>query len=188
MSEATGGATASAAPASAPAEGSVSVTPSTFVEAAQPVSLKYPEGVNFDPETKGSFEKMVRGEMGHQEFLDAFFARGAALEAEAKKAAEAARVEREKAWEREMDADLEYGGAKLAETVRAASRALLHLSADGALSRRIQELGIAKDPVFLRAFAAIGRGLQEDSIGGTASTFNTPRTENEMLKLMYPSG
>lgn len=178
-----------ATPAPAPAAPAAPAAPvaNPVTTVATPAGLKYPSGMNLDASVKASFDDLHAGKITQQQFLDGFFARAEELNKEAAKQSAEAQSAREKTWTEAMAADTEFGGAKLQETARAADKAMAHMSPDGALAKRVKELGLAKDPVFLRAFARIGRGLSEDSISGSAQALAAPKTREDFLRLMYPN-
>ena len=177
---------------SAPAENAAPETPAAPApESAAPVESK-PAAINYpaegvDEKMKQSFEDLRAGKIDHQAFVDAFFARGKQLSEEAaSKEAKKKAAQLEK-WENEMKADAVYGGEKLTASAAAADKALEHLSPDGSLKKALSEAGLAKCPAVLRAFAKIGYSLKEDSVAGTAASFQKPQSREDFLKLMYPS-
>lgn len=170
-------------PAAAPVDAAVAVV--STPEPPPLPDLRYPEGMTLDQGVKDAFEDLRHGRIDHQTFLDGFFRSAAAASEKARKAVSDAREAQAKAWRDEMAADPDFGGDRLQETGAAADRALKHLSPDGSLAEALRSAGLQRHPAVLKAFAAIGRGLSEDTVSGTDGAPGAPPDETAFLKAMY---
>lgn len=73
-------------------------------------------------------------------------------------------------WQREMQADRDFGGARLKATVAEARKALAVFDPDGGLRALLRESGYQHHPEVIRAVARIGRAMGEhDFIGANGA-------------------
>lgn len=86
-------------------------------------------------------------------------------------------------WQAELKADPEIGGAKFPGAMKDVTRALRHFggtptgdSKVSPLAALIHRAGLGNHPVVLKAFAAVGRALADDTISGTSKAA-PPATE-----------
>lgn len=84
-------------------------------------------------------------------------------------------------WREASKGDAEIGGAKLAETVTVAKKALEKFGTPG-LVEVLESTGLGNHPEVIRFVAKIGRSVSEDALAGMSSG-EAPNP----LKAMYPS-
>lgn len=127
------------------------------------LEIKVPEGVTFDPAELASFKAFAKEAKLTSEQASAVAAYDAQRQARADKAWQ----EQGEKWAKELQADKDFGGEKLAQTVLDAKRPLLKAGPQGkALSDLLAKTGQGNHPVIVRALAVIGRMFKEDSTGG----------------------
>lgn len=93
---------------------------------------------------------------------------------------EAHKLQRE-AWTKEVNADPELGGAKLAETQRL-SQIVIDRFMSPALRTLAKETGLGDHPEFVRMLAKIGRAASEDKpFSSVTPSGDAPKTAAEMM-------
>jgi hypothetical protein len=165
-----------AVPTSAPSalETAGSTAP-TETKPAEPkvVELKAPKGLepHFEALAKQAKELGLEGEKA-QKFLDTV----ATVDAARAKQLDEALTAQDAKWAAELKADPEIGGPKFDGAMKDAARALARFGGTPGEGQKVAPLavllhqaGLGNHPLVLRAFAAIGRSLKEDSIAGTTA-------------------
>ena len=156
-------------------EGTTSPTPDATAAAKAapadaPVAPVYeftaPDGVTYDTALIDTvtplFAKANVAPEVAQEMVSAYAAHVAAQDA----AREQAVVQQVAQWEADVKADPELGGAKLAETIATAKRAIHRFGGDEAIAA----LGaLGSNPAVVRLFAKIGAATREDTVIKTSS-------------------
>lgn len=103
----------------------------------------------------------------HKEFHDAVMADN-----------ERIRTQTMEAWQKEMDKDADFGGAKFKATVAEARKAFAQFDGDGELRKVLRESGYDKHPAIIRVVARVGRAMGEHTfIGGNGEGSNAPLEE-----------
>lgn len=154
--------------------------------AAADIELKLPDG--YDPKDPALADfKTVAKELGlkseqAQKIADLYVKSQEPLRAElARQAAEKA------TWESAIKKDPEIGGAKYAESLELARRAVVKFG--GAELKQVDQLleesGLGNHPAFVKLFARIGRGLGEDTVSGGVGS--TPANPNDWAKVAFPN-
>lgn len=146
------------------------------------VELKLPEGLQVDEAALGKLKAMVAdGKLnaeGAQELIN--------LQAEASKAAEAAKGQQFTAWLEQTKADKELGGANLKASHVLAQKALTAYGND-ALREVLRQSGLGNHPEVVRAFVRIGKAMKEDSVDGAGAKPTPTSSQESALRQMYPS-
>jgi hypothetical protein len=96
----------------------------------------------------------------------------ASVDAVRQKALDDAFVAQDQKWAAELQADSEIGGAKFKGAMTDVQRALRRFGgADGKpgtpLARLLHSAGLGNHPLVIKAFAAVGRSLADDTVSGT---------------------
>jgi len=125
--------------------------------------FKVPEGVELDADTLTEFEGAAREMDLSQENAQRLVDFGAKIiQAEATEQAENRKVTLEE-WEKEIEADEEFGGDKLEETLDRGRRVVKeHGSAE--LHQLIEVTGLGSNPHLLRFLAKVDKALGEDRV------------------------
>lgn len=181
-------------------EGKPAVDPAKPAEPAKPAPVlvdekwepKAAEGVTRDTklfgEARALFAKMGLNAEQAQALVD-FSDTQSKAGAEAQvKAADEARTKFRAEGRKELEADKELGGAKLAETKVTYARAVRALGGDQ-LARELREMGLDNWPPLVRAFEKAGRTMAEDTVSGTVKgNGKTPGDPfQRQLEQTYPS-
>lgn len=142
--------------------------------AAAPIELKLPEGVKADEGVLTKF-KEVAGKVGlksegAQQLLELYT--GLQKEAETKAVADAETAFKAQldTWTKAVKADKDLGGANFDGTLKAAQKAVTKFDSSGELRQIFEVTGLGSHPAVVRAFAAIGKALAEDSVAGGGSS------------------
>ena len=85
-------------------------------------------------------------------------------------------------WIAEVKADKEIGGANFNTSIRQANTALNKFGGEK-LVAAMQQLGITNHPEMVRAWAAVGKGMAEDTFHQPGSSPGAPR---DLAKILYP--
>lgn len=180
----------------ASAEGAVTQTEATTTKpdaAGKPadgvpadVEVKLPEGVQADKALLDNFKAWAKelkvGSEGAQKLAD-IYVKAQEANAQAADAAFAAQV---KEWEAAVKADADFGGARFEASKALAAKTMAKFGGPE-LVEMLETSKLGSHPLFFKFFAAVGKAVGEDSIGGT--TGGTPaqsRTDEDMQKLWYP--
>jgi hypothetical protein len=152
------------------------------------IEVKLPEGVEADPDLMSALKSVakeagLKGEYA-QKLADAYVAAQSKAQESARVAWEARKTE----WVDTVKKDAELGGAKFAETVTVANRALAKYGTPE-LRQLLQDSGLNSHPEVARLFARVGRTLMEDSIAGTSNvgTGSNANSEESVLRSLFPS-
>lgn len=154
------------APPAPPAPGAAGAPPVPPAPPAAPSELKLPDGVKVDAKLLESF-KATGAELkldvaGQQKVLDVFLAQQKAeIEAD-----ETRFKQQEAKWAEEITKDPELGGAQLAASRTAASKAVMKYGGEP-LAQLLKATGLDNNPVLFRTFAKLGKAMGEDTIGGS---------------------
>lgn len=158
-------------------------------EAAKPVELKAPKGLelHFESLTKQAKELGLEGEKA-QKYLDSL----ASIDAARSKQLDEALAAQDARWAAELKADPEIGGPKFDAAMKDARRALARFGGKPAegqqvapLAALLHQAGLGNNPLVLKAFAAIGRALADDSINGTAKAAPAAGARKSDAELFY---
>ena len=150
------------------------------------VNIKLPEGFNVD-------EKMLEGFKAQSKDLGLDSEKATKLatwyaqqQQEAEKAAFAAIEKQSNDWEKTLKSDAEFGGAKYAESVQVAQKAVVFCGPE--LAQELDRLGLGNNPVLAKAFYKIGKAMSEDSTkakSAVGNNANAPRTQTEIWNKIY---
>lgn len=154
--------------------------------AASEIEIKVPEGVELDSAMLDKFKPLAK-EYGldsakAQKLVDLYVdGMNAIMEK-----ADAAWGETRKGWLDAVKKDGEIGGAKLAENVAVARKAIEKFGSPE-LKKVLNDTGLGSHPEVVRVFFRIGKAISEDSIAG--STGGPPAVKDPEAKLReaYPS-
>ena len=151
---------------------------------AAELELKF-EGVEVDATTVGEFKTLAK-EFGldspkAQKLADLYVG----LQSKAAQAAEAAAETRRSEWLKALESDKDIGGDKLKGSVDVARRAVAKFGGRE-LAQALDASGLGDHPAVVKAFAAIGRAMAEDSISGTAVP-PAPKGRDGLLSLFTRS-
>jgi len=83
-------------------------------------------------------------------------------------------------WFKAAQSDPEIGGEKFKESVALATRALDKIN-DPALMKWLQDSGRGNDPMIIRAFARVGRGIADDKTITGGAPINGSKTQTDIL-------
>lgn len=153
-------------------------------KAAEDFELKLPDGVKAEKAFLDGFkaiakENGLKGE-GAQKFVD-FYVK-AQKEAEAK--SEKAWAEQNEAWKKQVQDDKDIGGPKLKETIAHAKRFVAKFGTP-ALTKLLDDSGLGNHPDAVRLFAAAGKALAEDTVGGAGAPTNKKAPDDPAS--LYPN-
>lgn len=155
-------------------------------KAAEDFELKLPEGVDpikdkaiVDGFKAGAKEWGLKGEQA-QKALD-FYAK-AQKEAVAK--ADAEWKAQNEAWKKQVQDDKDLGGPKLKETIAHAKRFVAKFGTP-ALTKLLDDSGLGNHPDAVRLFAAAGKALAEDTVGGAGAPTNKKAPDDPAS--LYPN-
>jgi len=160
------------APSALEAAGTVEGKGETKTE-AKPVELKAPKGFesHFEALQQQAKELGLEGEKA-QKYLDSL----ANIDAARSKQLDEALAAQDAKWAAELKADPEVGGEKFASAVKDAAKALSRFGGTPTQGQKVAPLavllhqaGLGNHPLVLKAFAAIGRAMADDTISGTAT-------------------
>lgn len=158
-------------------------------EQPKQVELKAPKGfeAHFEALTAQAKELGLEGERA-QKYLDGL----AAFDAERTKALDAALAKQDAKWADELHADPEIGGEKFAGAMKDAARALTRFGGKPAEGQKVTPLaallhqaGLGNNLLVLKAFAAIGRAMGDDTISGTAKPAAQESQRKSDAELFY---
>lgn len=129
----------------------------------------------------GSFvkESKLDGALA-QKAADVFFAQ----QKEALAADEQRFTQQEAKWVEEISKDPTLGGANLAASRTAATKAVTKYGGEP-LAALLKATGLDNNPVIFRTFAALGKAMGEDTIGG-AGTPPAPAKKRDLQSALYP--
>lgn len=158
--------------------------PAETVKPSEPAALelKLPEGMQLEAAQLDGFKKLAAELKLDSAGASKVLEQVAAIDKARAEAGEKSFVEQDKKWAAEWQSDKELGGAKSKETVTDIRRAFTHFKADEARSV-LMAAGLGNHPAVVRAFAAIGRALRDDTIANTASSSGSskPKTDAEIF-------
>ncbi len=147
------------------------------------LALKLPEGMESGPLLEGF--KALAKDVGldgpkAQKVVDLFVAET--------QRADAAFTQLQAKWKAELAADPELGGANLPATQALSKKALARFGGE-ALATVLSDSGLGDHPVVVRAFAAIGKSLKEDSVATPGGPVTTPVVPDEEARhrIMFPT-
>jgi hypothetical protein len=173
---------AAPAPADAP---STPETPAPDAPAAPAYEFALPDGVAIDAALLEQVAPVLQAANVPAEQAQALVS----LYAQHVAAQDAARLEAQQqqvqAWADEVRADPEIGGAKLAATLNVAQRAIHRFGGDP-LKQLLNETGLGNHPVLVRAFAAAGAAVSEDTTI-LPSTSAAPAEPPHPSRVLYPT-
>lgn len=179
-------------PTSAPVDAAPSAAPATGAPVsalAGAAALKVEEKA---PESKAPAKLELKAPAGFEAHVEAFsktaaelgldgekaqkaFDQVVAIDAARTKASEDAFAAQDAKWAAELQADAEIGGAKFKGAMGDVNRALKRFGGPMGEGQRVAPLaallhqaGLGNHPLVLKAFAAIGRSLADDTVSGTA--------------------
>lgn len=145
-----------------------------------------PEGLNVDAKALEGFKALAK-ESGldapkAQKMFDAYVAQHQAGVA----AAEAAWAKQQADWKAQLEGDADFGGKALAVNVDYARKAIGRFGGE-ALAKELDGLGLGNHPVLVKAFAAIGKAMADDSVAGSTPGAKPVNSEEALLRALYPS-
>ena len=153
------------------------------------VELKAPKGFepHFEALSKHAQELGLEGEKA-QKFIDSI----AAVDGARAKQLDEALAAQDAKWAAELKADPEIGGPKFDAAIKDASRALARFGGKPAEGQKVAPLaallhqaGLGNHPLVLKAFAAIGRAMADDTIAGTSKAAPAAGERKSDAELFY---
>lgn len=156
------------------------------------LEIKLPEGLDAKSEDATATVKAVR-ELAKISGLDAKQTQAVAdayfKATEAQRQSAAAMTAENKAWQDQVRADKEIGGAKLEQSLSVARGVLTKYPAGAEVAQLLEKSGLGNHPAFVKLFFQIGSSLSEDSIaGGTgngAQAAQAPTNLKELAAKLY---
>lgn len=140
-------------------------------KAAEDFELKLPDGVQADKAFLDGFKALakehgLKGEQA-QKYVD-FYVQA---QKQAVEASDKAWAEQNEAWKKAVKDDKDLGGKNYDATLAHAKRFVAKFASPG-LTKLLEESGLGNHPESVRLFAAAGKALAEDSVGGSGSPTN----------------
>lgn len=150
------------------------------------LELKLAEGVKLDDASLSAF-KGVAKELGldspkAQKLVDLY----GSMQTSAQKAQQEAYTKLDSEWVAALKADPEIGGSKLEASTALARKAVARFGGND-LAKLIDSAGLGNNPVFVKAFHAIGKAMAEDSVAVSTASGTTSVSDRALLEALYPS-
>ncbi len=155
---------------------------------AAEIELKLPEGFKADEASIGELKKLGK-EFGldsakAQKIFDLYAKTTAAQH----KAQELAVDQQEKAWEKEITEDKEFGGKNLEASKLAINKMLVQFDPDKSARKAIGESGLGSHPAIVKLLARVGAAMAEDKVGkGAHGAVDQLPNEEEVLRERFPN-
>jgi hypothetical protein len=170
--------------ASAQADGKAATTAQTSTDAELKIVL--PEGVKADVETLDAFKAAAKGlKLTNEQAQKLVDFNLAAAKKQQERAAQQWEQQK-KAWEGELKSDPEFGGQNFASNMDFAQKAAKQFGGD-ALVKVLEDTGLGRHPVLVKALSAVGKAIADDRIdkGAQAGATHQP-TMNETIVSLFP--
>ena len=149
--------------------------------APEKYDFKLPEGIEMDSVALAKFEPIARGlnlsQGKAQEMVDLFID----VQSQQAKHHQEAFAKQIEGWATEVRNDPEIGGHNLEASIKSA-RAAVNKYASDELKSVLAQTGLDKHPAMIKAFAAIGKPLVEDSMHPATQ----PTSPQGQAKILFP--
>lgn len=151
--------------------------PAAPTSTPEAVKVQVPEGIDIEPEILKGITEGAKDSASAQRLVDSLVG--------ANKKAQESYEKAKQEWDKELRADAEYGGAKYADSDKAAQSFLARFVKQDEVPF-LNESGLISHPVIRKIMARVGAAIKEDSVAvPNAHDRTAPRNPNDAFKMIY---